>query len=170
MKTCLWTLPCSGIMDTISRERRSENMRRIKSTGMRPEMAVRKLAHAMGYRYRLHVPGLPGRPDMVFSKRRKVIFVHGCFWHQHPKASCADARYPKSNLSYWRPKLERNVQRDRSHAVALTKSGWKVLIIWECETGDENILCRRLRAFLGPVRTESADNPAGKKSRSSGNG
>ena len=94
-------------MDKISVARRSANMRAIRSTGSRPEMAVRHLVHGMGYRYRLHAKQLPGKPDLVFASRRKVIFVHGCFWHQHPKAGCRDARPPKSNLDYWQPKLER---------------------------------------------------------------
>src|SRR5580658_10139676 len=95
-------------MDTITRERRSENMRRIKSKDSKPEIIVRKLLHASGYRYRLHGAGLPGRPDIVFSKRRKVIFVNGCFWHCH---NCSESHVPKSAVNYWKQKLERNVTR-----------------------------------------------------------
>lgn len=136
-------------MDKISPAQRSDNMRAIRSTGSKPEMTVRRLVHGMGYRYRLHAKQLPGKPDLVFAIRRKVIFVHGCFWHQHPKAGCRDARPPKSNLDYWRPKLVRNKQRDRLALVQLRKSGWQALIIWGCETKDESRLKRRLKAFLG---------------------
>src|SRR5258708_1775116 len=98
-------------MDRLTRERRSWNMSRIRSTGTKPEMVVRRLVHAMGVRYRLHVKGLPGKPDLVFRRLRKVIFVHGCFWHQHPRMGCLDARLPKSSGGYWNQKLARNVTR-----------------------------------------------------------
>ncbi|EZP73536.1 T/G mismatch-specific endonuclease [Sphingomonas paucimobilis] len=123
-------------------------MRAIRSKNMKPEMIVRKLLHALGYRYRLHAKELPGKPDIVFRKRRKCIFVHGCYWHQHPDPQCADARLPKSNLEYWLPKLARNVERDAQHAAALEQAGWKVETIWECETKDQNQLAMRLREFL----------------------
>src|SRR5260221_9042466 len=99
--------------DKISVARRSENMRRIKSKGMKPELAVRSLIHSMGYRFRLHRKDLPGKPDIVLPRLKEVIFIHGCFWHQllHPDPSCKDARLPKSNLEYWIPKLERNRER-----------------------------------------------------------
>ncbi len=125
---------------------RSANMRAIRSKDMRPELAVRKLVHAMGYRYRLHGKGLPGRPDLVFGPRRKVIFVHGCFWHAH---NCKTAHLPKSNRSYWVPKLKRNRERDEKNLVALKEQGWRALIIWECETREERGLKRRLKQFLG---------------------
>lgn len=130
---------------------RSENMRRIKSTGMGPEMRVRKLLHALGYRYRLHRYDLPGRPDIVFPRRRKIIFVHGCFWHQH---TCRDGRKPKSNSDYWKPKLARNVARDKAHKAELTKSGWEVLTVWECETKTLETLQPRLQRFLGDARVK----------------
>jgi DNA mismatch endonuclease (patch repair protein) len=116
---------------------------------MSPELAVRRLVHQMGYRYRLHRHSLPGRPDMVFPGRRKVIFVHGCFWHQHKNRRCRFVHTPLSNLSYWQPKLERNKTRDAAHCKALKKSGWDVLIVWECEV-EEDTLADRLAAFLGP--------------------
>jgi DNA mismatch endonuclease (patch repair protein) len=125
---------------------RSENMRRIRSKGMRPELAVRSLAHKMGYRFRLHRKDLPGKPDLVFVSRRKVIFAHGCFWHSHP--GCKAAHMPKSNLTYWKPKLERNRARDIRNIEALAAAGWKPLIIWECETKDEKNLGKRIAAFL----------------------
>ena len=98
--------------DTISSERRSKNMAHIKSKDMKPEMAVRRLIHSMGYRYRLHYKHLPGKPDLVFPSRKKVIFVHGCFWHQHDCKLCPIVRKPKSNTDYWLSKLEKNIQRD----------------------------------------------------------
>ena len=119
---------------------------------MKPEMIVRKLSHRLGFRHRLHRKGLPGKPDLVFPSRKKVVFVHGCFWHQHPKAGCLDARLPRSNLAYWRPKLRRNVERDAEHLRKLRKAGWKALVIWECETSDPERLERRLSKFLGPAK------------------
>jgi DNA mismatch endonuclease (patch repair protein) len=126
---------------------RSENMRRIKSKGMIPEMFVRKTAHQMGYRYRLHRRTLPGRPDIVFSSKRRVIFVNGCFWHQHK--GCIDGRLPKTNKEYWIPKLKRNCIRDNVAITALEKDKWKVLVIWECETKDPERIKRKLNVFLG---------------------
>ena len=110
---------------------RSEIMSRVRSKNSRPEMSVRKLVFSLGYRYRLHANDLPGHPDLVFRRLRKVIFIHGCFWHRH--ASCALARLPKSHLDFWLPKLEGNRKRDEKNRRALTKAGWKVLIIWECQ-------------------------------------
>lgn len=135
--------------DKLSAERRSENMRRIRSKGTKPEMLVRRLVHGMGYRYRLHKKGLPGKPDLVFASRRKVIFVHGCFWHGHELDTCLDGRAPKSNTGYWAPKLARNKERDAVNLAALKAAGWQTLVIWECETRDESALAARLRAFLG---------------------
>ena len=114
-------------MDRITSEERSANMRAIRSKDMKPEMTVRKLVHRMGYRYRLHRHDLPGRPDLVFSSRKKVIFVHGCFWHQHSDLGCNIVRWPCSNLEYWEPKLRGNQERDRKHHEQLYKAGWQVL-------------------------------------------
>lgn len=136
-------------MDKISPERRSANMRSIRSRDTVPEMIVRRLAHQLGYRYRLHGRDLPGKPDLVFRGRRKVIFVHGCFWHQHPISRCADSRRPRTNLGYWEAKLDRNVARDAAHVLDLENTGWKVLIIWDCETKNPLRLAARLRRFLG---------------------
>ena len=116
---------------------------------MRPEMKVRKLAHRLGYRFRLHVSGLPGKPDLTFPGRRKVIFVNGCFWHQHQDPACKITRLPKSNLEYWKPKLARNVEKDVANVAALRESGWEVLTIWECEAAADEALEHRLQAFLG---------------------
>lgn len=122
-------------------------MRSIRSKDTGPELRVRRLAHRLGYRYRLHRADLPGTPDLVFSGRKKVIFVHGCFWHCHP--GCRRARKPKSRLDYWIPKLERNVQRDRDCLAKVTAAGWQALVLWECETDNEAKLAERLLAFLG---------------------
>lgn len=132
-------------MDTLTPQRRSENMRRIRSKGMQPELEVRKLIHRLGYRFRLHDPQLPGKPDLVFSSRRKIILVHGCFWHQHKANKCKIARVPKSNLSYWAEKLSRNVKRDKVHKKALTARGWRVLTIWECEVNRPDLSLRVMR-------------------------
>lgn len=135
-------------MDKLTPERRSENMRRIKSKDMKPELLVRRLVHGLGYRYRLHKKDLPGKPDLVFGPRKKVIFVHGCFWHGHERTGCLDARRPKSNTDYWNPKLTRNKERDAERIAALQADGWEVLVIWECETKDTKDLQARLQRFL----------------------
>ncbi len=135
--------------DLLSAARRSENMRRIKSKDMKPELLVRSLVHGLGYRYRLHRSGLAGKPDLVFGPRRKVIFVHGCFWHGHDDPACVDGRrQPKSNLDYWLPKLARNKERDATNVAALASLGWSILIVWECETSDRARLKLRVRRFL----------------------
>jgi DNA mismatch endonuclease (patch repair protein) len=134
-------------MDRISAEQRSENMRRILNKDTIPELAVRRLIHGLGYRFRLHRKDLPGRPDLVFSGRRKVIFVHGCFWHQHP--GCREGRIPGSRLDYWEPKLRRNQLRDAANRDLLEEKGWDVLVIWECEVKASRILTMRIRQFLG---------------------
>lgn len=127
-------------------------MRAIRSKGMRPELAVRSLVHRMGYRFRLHRTDLPGKPDLVFSSRHKVIFVHGCFWHSH---DCRLSHTPKSNGDYWGPKLERNRARDVLNAESLTIAGWKSLVVWECETSDSGGLAKRVRRFLGKAGEQS---------------
>lgn len=118
-------------MDLLSSTRRSENMRRIRSTNTAPEIHVRRVAHTLGYRFRLHRRDLPGRPDLVFPRLRAVILVHGCFWHQHTR--CREGRVPGSHRGYWSPKLARNVARDRSNRRKLQRLGWRVLTVWECE-------------------------------------
>lgn len=140
--------------DKLTPERRSANMAAIRAKGMKPEMAVRRLVHAMGYRYKLHRKDLPGKPDLVFGPRRKVIFVHGCFWHRHKDPDCKIARLPKSRLDYWLPKLERNVARDAAARETLEAAGWDVFEVWECQTkrDDPDALADRLRDFLGPVK------------------
>ena len=137
-------------MDRISSETRSRNMSKIRSGDTKPEMLVRRLLHRAGYRYRLHRMDLPGKPDLVFGPRRKVIFIHGCFWHQH---DCLDGRKPQSNTGYWHAKLERNVKRDRQNVEQLIQSGWDVLTLWECEMKSADALLGRLREFLGEPRS-----------------
>jgi DNA mismatch endonuclease (patch repair protein) len=134
-------------------------MRRIRSKDTKPEMLVRRLVHKMGYRYRLHRRDLPGKPDLVFGPRRKVIFVHGCFWHSHSDPKCPDRRQPRSNLAYWQPKLARNRRRDAEHMAALSEAGWEALVVWECETRNLARLAAALRAFLDR-RTAPARAPA----------
>jgi len=125
----------------------SERMARIRKTDTKPEMLVRRMLHALGYRYRLHRRDLPGNPDIVFASRKKLIFVHGCFWHQH---DCRlGAKQPRARSKYWLPKLQRNKESDARNLEALESAGWKALIIWECELGDVKALERNLRKFLG---------------------
>lgn len=129
--------------DHLSKEERRAHMRRIRKVDTKPELRVRRAAHAAGLRFRLHRSELPGSPDLVFPSRRIALFVHGCFWHQHD--GCRLSRQPKSRLEYWLPKLRRNRERDREAATALTALGWRVMIVWECETADAEMLDRRIR-------------------------
>jgi DNA mismatch endonuclease, patch repair protein len=133
-------------LDRLSPERRSENMRRIRSKDTSPEMAVRRLVHKMGFRYRLHVHALPGSPDLVFPRLLKIIQVQGCFWHQHD--ACPQAHIPRTRTQYWRPKLGNNRQRDRENGKKLRAAGWDVLTIWECETTEPDALADRISAYL----------------------
>lgn len=137
-------------MDSLTKEERSKNMRAIRSKNMRPEMIVRRLMHRLGYRYRLHKTDLPGKPDLVFRSRRKAIFVHGCFWHQHKDSQCKIVRVPKSRLDYWLTKLTRNVKRDEQHMAALEEGGWDVLCVWECEIERKDLgaLAERIVVFM----------------------
>jgi DNA mismatch endonuclease (patch repair protein) len=137
-------------MDTLTRDERSRLMGRVRSRDTSPELAVRRLLHALGYRYRLHARALPGRPDIVFSARRKVIFIHGCFWHQH--LGCAGARVPKSNVAFWTEKFHANRARDKRAVDSLRAADWDVCVLWECELGDAAALARALGEFLGPVK------------------
>jgi DNA mismatch endonuclease, patch repair protein len=109
-------------------------------------MALRRLVHAMGYRFRLHRKDLPGKPDLVFPGRKKAVFLHGCFWHQHP--GCREGRVPGSNTGYWAPKLRRNVERDAQAQASLRAAGWDTLVIWECETENEQKLRKTVNKFL----------------------
>jgi DNA mismatch endonuclease, patch repair protein len=133
-------------MDIVSQARRSEMMGRIRGKGTKPELIVRSTAHRLGGRFRLHVKGLPGSPDLVFPRRNLVIFVHGCFWHRHKE--CAYAYSPKSNVEFWKAKFKGNVARDRRVRSELAGMGWRVAVIWECETAYPGRLRRKLKELL----------------------
>jgi DNA mismatch endonuclease (patch repair protein) len=133
-------------LDRLDSKRRSENMRHIGPKDTTPEMCVRRLVHALGFRYRLHGPDLPGKPDLVFPSRKKVIFVNGCFWHRHP--GCPYAYTPKSRVEFWTTKLDGNHKRDLRNLEILEEQGWKALTVWECETRDVERVNRVLRRFL----------------------
>ena len=146
-------------MDTLTAAQRSERMALIRSKHTKPELIVRRFLHGLGYRYRLHRRDLPGAPDLVFSSRKAVLFVHGCFWHAHD--GCKVDHQPESRSTYWAEKFERNKARDRKNEEALQRAGWKVLTVWECETKDLYILERRLTAGLGPPRHGARRNFGG---------
>ncbi|MDD2878812.1 MAG: very short patch repair endonuclease [Rhodoferax sp.] len=133
-------------MDTLTPAQRSACMSRVRSKDTKPEMIVRRLLHGRGFRYRLHDKRLPGKPDLTFAGRRKVIFVHGCFWHMHE--GCSHAGIPKSRLDFWKSKLEHNRSRDQMNVALLEKMGWRVLVVWECELRDMNAVTTKLENFL----------------------
>ena len=121
-------------------------MRAVKGKDTKPEMTVRRLAHALGYRFRLHRKDLPGKPDLVFPGRNKVIFVHGCFWHGH---DCArGSRVPATNTDYWLAKVARNTERDEKARAALEQKGWRVVVVWECDLQDSDSLMARLKSLF----------------------
>lgn len=125
---------------------RSRIMRAVKSRDTAPEMTVRRLVYSMGYRYRLHRKDLPGKPDLTFQSRRKVIFIHGCFWHGH---DCKrGARVPKNNREYWETKIARNRERDSQHDEGLRREGWRILVVWECQIQEQTALIDLIRRFL----------------------
>jgi DNA mismatch endonuclease, patch repair protein len=131
--------------DTRSPEQRRRIMQAVKTANTGPEMIVRRMLHRAGYRYRLHVRHLPGKPDIVFPTRKKAIFVHGCYWHNH---GCRIGQPPKSRSEYWQPKLEANKNRDERNRNQLEELGWAVLTVWQCEIKDSAALEERLRSFL----------------------
>jgi DNA mismatch endonuclease (patch repair protein) len=135
-------------MDIVTPEKRSRMMSLIRGKNTKPELAVRKLVHSLGYRFRLHRRDLPGSPDLVLPRLRKVIFVHGCFWHRHP--GCQFAYTPKSNIDFWQRKFDANMQRDAAAHSELIASGWDVLIVWECEAADATRLSQKILRFLDP--------------------
>jgi DNA mismatch endonuclease, patch repair protein len=137
-------------VDTLTPLERSERMSRVRGKDTKPEWAVRRLLWAHGFRYRLHRRNLPGRPDIVFPRLKKVIFIHGCFWHRHPRCG----RLPKSRLEFWGPKLQENRARDLRNQRKLRKLGWDLLVIWECQLRDaESIGARVMRFLRGEQRT-----------------
>lgn len=146
------TLLARGTMsDTLTPAERSERMSRVKGRDTGPEREVRKVLRSLGYRYRLCVKGLAGRPDIVFKARRRVIFVHGCFWHRHD--GCKLARLPKSRVDFWTSKLAGNSDRDKMNMDKLHEDGWKVLIIWECEITDRKKITDRIESFMAESLT-----------------
>ena len=132
-------------MDHLSSEKRSWNMSRIRSKNTKPEMHVRSALHRAGYRFRLHVKDLPGKPDIVLPKYKTVIFVHGCFWHRHK--GCSRATMPSSNQEYWKQKFKQNVERDKREQAELKKLGWNVIVVWECEV-EKTV---KIRSMIKPM-------------------
>lgn len=140
------TVDGAAVMDTLSRERRSWNMSRIRGRNTKPELVVRSILHRLGYRFRLHRRDLPGRPDIILPKHKTVILVHGCFWHRHSR--CKYAYTPKSNLPFWQEKFASNIERDRVAVHRLRKLGWRVVVVWECQTAATERLAKRLDKAL----------------------
>lgn len=167
--------------DRITEEQRRRNMAAVRSTDTMPERAVRSILHKLGLRFRLHQRALPGTPDIVLTRHKSVVFVHGCFWHGH---DCPRGKVPSTRTEFWLPKLQRNCERDRANAASLRTLGWRVVTVWECELGEPRRLVRRLaRAFgrrsgskpdiwtgnsavhLRDVDVRNADKTAGLKDR-----
>jgi DNA mismatch endonuclease, patch repair protein len=141
--------------DFLTRAQRSERMARIRSRDTSPEWTLRRELHRLGYRYRLNVKTLPGKPDLVFSRYKTAIFVHGCFWHRH--TDCKVASNPKSNIQFWQAKFERNVKRDEDVVAALSGLGWRVLVVWECELQNKSHrpeCIRKVAQFLSSAVTK----------------
>ncbi len=136
--------------DIFTRQKRSEIMSSVKSKDTKPERLVRSLLHKMGYRFRLHVAGLPGKPDIVLPRHGKVVFVNGCFWHGHK--GCCRGKAPKSNTEFWIEKIGKNVERDTRIYRKLRKDGWQILIVWECQTRNMSKLTSRLATFMQTTR------------------
>jgi DNA mismatch endonuclease, patch repair protein len=134
------------VSDHVPARKRSAIMAAVHTKDTGPELALRRLVHRLGYRYRLHAPELPGRPDLVFRPRKKVIFVHGCFWHRH--ARCRYATTPKSRIVFWQAKFAANVARDQRNVSDLKKAGWRVLTIWQCQLKKPNNVAKRTNEFL----------------------
>ncbi|MBB4279304.1 very short patch repair endonuclease [Rhizobium mongolense] len=135
-------------MDIVTREQRSRMMSGIRGKNTGPELAVRKTAHALGYRFRLHRKDLPGSPDLVFPRKNTVVFVHGCYWHRHE--GCRHCYTPKSNIEFWAAKFKKNIARDERVREELEQRGWRVVTLWECETADEDDLRIRLKEVFRP--------------------
>ena len=131
-------------------------MARVRGKDTRPELLVRRALHRAGYRYRLHYPALPGKPDLAFPSRRKVVFVNGCFWHSH--CGCSRARIPETNREYWTTKLQRNRQRDAKNLAELKDCGWEAITLWECELKNLDSTVARVIDFLGPAGNASGGN------------
>ncbi|KVL40087.1 very short patch repair endonuclease [Burkholderia territorii] len=134
------------MVDSVSREKRSHVMSLVRGKDTQPEIIVRRIVYNEGFRYRLHDSTLPGKPDLVFRGKRKIIFVHGCFWHRHE--NCSRARTPKSNHEFWRIKLNKNKERDAENIKNLVEAGWHVLVVWECELKDISLMKNKIISFL----------------------
>jgi DNA mismatch endonuclease (patch repair protein) len=133
-------------VDRLTPGERSKLMSRVRAGNTTPEIAVRRLLHSLGYRFRLHSSGLPGRPDIVLPGKRKIIFVHGCFWHRHPR--CRKATTPASNRDFWALKFKQNIERDKRQQRELRRMGWDVLVVWGCETGNLERLKDRISSEM----------------------
>lgn len=137
-------------MDKLTKAQRSANMAKIRAKDTKPEMTVRRMLHALGYRFRLHGPGLPGKPDVVFPRKKLALFIHGCFWHQHE--NCKHSVLPKSRPEFWLPKLKRNKERDTENIAKLQQIGWQTMTVWECETRSPEELANKLKNAIGEPR------------------
>lgn len=154
-------------MDILSPDQRSARMHLIRGSDTKPELAVRRLLHGLGYRYRLHAKDLPGKPDLVFRSRRKVVFVHGCFWHGHEE--CRMGRPPKSNLSFWLPKINSNRERDNRVVRELCQLGYESMIVWQCELADTVALQKLLICFLDSRSSQHENEGLVRRSRAVSN-
>jgi DNA mismatch endonuclease (patch repair protein) len=143
------------VANPLTQAERSAHMRRVRRANTSPELAVRRALHRLGYRYRLHQRRLPGTPDLVFASRRKVVFVHGCFWHRHP--GCPRTTTPQNNSAFWAEKFAANLERDQRKEAELRAGGWSVLVVWECEIRDLEALSHKLMEFLGPPRVTGCE-------------
>lgn len=142
------------MVDRISKETRSRIMRSVKSKNTKPELFIRRVLTKLGYRYRLHCRDIPGKPDIIFTKRRKVVFVHGCFWHGHEGCS----RGIMADSEFWKRKITSNIERDKTVLLKLAQDNWEFLVIWECELKDMTSITARLIDFLGPPCTRRTGN------------
>jgi DNA mismatch endonuclease (patch repair protein) len=142
-------------MDSLSPVKRSWLMGQVASKNTKPELAIRRLLHSMGYRFRLHAGDLPGKPDIIFTARKKAIFVHGCFWHGH--LGCRYAKLPKTRIEFWSEKMDRNRVRDERAVMQLQTLGWECMVVWQCELKDTKSTVAALAEFLGPTRHGSVD-------------
>jgi DNA mismatch endonuclease (patch repair protein) len=139
-------------LDHVSPEIRSRIMSAVHTRNTTPEMSVRRIVHKMGYRFRLHVSSLPGKPDLVFAGKRKLIFVHGCFWHGH---NCKYGQLPKTKTEYWAAKIAKNKSRDRIQCQRLRKLGWDVLVVWQCSLKNQPVIQKRIERFLSDAKAHS---------------
>jgi DNA mismatch endonuclease (patch repair protein) len=146
------------VVDRLTKERRSWLMSRIGGKNTEPEIAVRKIVHNLGFRFRLHYPSLAGTPDLVLPRLRTAMFVHGCFWHHH--IDCSKASLPKTRRAYWQAKFEANVARDELNRAKLKRDGWRVVVVWQCELRDSNKLKNRLKNILERRRLHSTQEHA----------